>query len=401
MPNALIFSSSFDGHRQVYVFVIADILNKLGYKLFIAGNFSANLNNTFYINKLNNNNAIIKINTCSYDGFGMGINNSELYNLQVKYKIDLTVFAEADNHIPLFISQLFPKKKRFHGRVIGIFLRPWHFYRNLDFVSRVRYIRGLRTRWKTDNRLFHEFLNKTFRLLSSTLCIDEFYVSKHRKIFWLPDVFQQYADNILLAETYDQKIWIERLNKFKQSNKDSFILFYFGAGQQRRGYDKLLKLAVDQGACFVHCGLRNDDEKYSYDVEELRIILKKDNKFFETNQYITDPLCIEYFFKAASHIVLPYFDFLGSSGVMLQALGYGIPVLVPDVGIIGYRTRKFNLGLTYDSDTFEIQFLRFKEIPQENYRESIDAYMKFQNSEHLENVLRNTFLGVRTNYIHP
>jgi hypothetical protein len=401
MQRALIFSSNFDGHRQVYVFVIAHILRELGYEIVIAGNFSANLNNTFYIDKLVKNNEIIKIDTYGYAGFGINISNSEFLNLQKKHNISLTVFAEADNHLPLFISQILPFNERFQGRLVGIFLRPWYFYEKLSFIDKLRYIKNLKKRWKFDKRLFHELLNSHFNLLDNSMHIDEYFVSKHVKCSWLPDVFQQYADNIVREETSDQRVWVERLDNFIQGNKGCFILLYFGTSQQRRGYAELLKLAIDFNACFVHCGLRNDNESYIYDVNNLREILNNNNKLFETNQYITDPYCIEYFFKAVSHLVLPYINFLGSSGVMLQALSYGIPVLVPDIGIIGYRTRNFNLGLTYSPGLLEKQFFKFKETPIENFANSIGGYMNFQTEDRLHEALTRALIGIEGTILHP
>ena len=85
---------------------------------------------------------------------------------------------------------------------------------------------------------------------------------------------------------------------------------------------------------------------------------------------------------------------------MLQALGYGIPVLVPDTGIIGYRTKKFNLGLTYTLNALEMQLLRFLKIPKETYKKSIDEYMKLQSVDRLKEVLINTFGGYKSTIIH-
>ena len=76
---------------------------------------------------------------------------------------------------------------------------------------------------------------------------------------------------------------------------------------------------------------------------------------------------------------------------MLQALTYGIPVLVPDEGIIGYRVKKHNLGLTYNGDCNSLneQFKKFKEIPKKSFADSIAQYMYHQSVIHLKEVLTN------------
>jgi hypothetical protein len=390
--NALIYSPSFAGHRQIYVFVLADILQKSGHAVYIAGNFSEKLINAFYIEKLKSDKSIIRIDTVDYEGHGQNISLDEVICLQKKYNINQTVFTEADNHIPLFNSQIFSGGKKILGRTCGIFLRPFYFYDKLNLIDKLRYIKRLKLKWKTDERFFFEILNPQFQLLDSSLYIDEYFVSKHRKTKWLPDVFQQYADKLVFEEQSEQRVWLERLNEFKNINKGQLFLLYFGTAQHRRGYDQLLKLAVDYKACFIHCGLRSGkNELNNNNVDELRNILEKENRLFETNEYITDPICIEYFFKSVSHLILPYNDFYGSSGVMLQALGYNIPVLVPDIGIIGYRVKKYNLGLTYSSESFGRQFLEFINTPKESYSESIESYMKLQSAYRLESILLQNF----------
>ncbi len=184
------------------------------------------------------------------------------------------------------------------------------------------------------------------------------------------------------------------LADFKRINNANFIILYFGTAQKRRGYDDLLKLAIDNDACFVHCGIRNYKDTYNYNVDELRGILDKRNKLFETNEFITDTNCIDFFFKSVSHLVLPYDEsFLGSSGVMLQALSYGIPVLVRDRGLIGYQVKKYKLGQTFSHNLSQNQFLSFINIPKESFSNSIEQYMKLQSLDRFESILVNSFKG--------
>jgi hypothetical protein len=109
-------------------------------------------------------------------------------------------------------------------------------------------------------------------------------------------------------------------------------------------------------------------------------------------------MSIEHFFKSATHIILPYRDFWGSSGVMLQALGYGIPVLVPEEGIMGYRVKKYKLGLTYSNENGSLssQLKKFKESSADFFKSSIAEYMKFQTPEQLKKALVNVFMNSKT-----
>lgn len=396
MPNALIYSPGFDGHRQVYVFVMANVLKELGFNIYIAGNTKQIITNSFYIDKLKNSPEITILDTSNYAQGGLDITPIEFVELQNVCKTDLTVFAFADHHISLFISQIFKKKNKFRGRIVGIFMQPFHYYQKTGLFDKLRYLKHLPSRWGEDDQLFYNFFLKQFSPLNVALCIDENFVAHHQKFVWLPDVFQQYAELIVKDEKSEQRIWIEKLNEFKEKNKGKFCFFYFGTAQFRRGYDILLNLCEEKGGCFIHCGLRDNNVQYSYGTNNLRSLLSKDGRLFETDQYIADPSSIEYFFKSVSHLVLPYRNYCGSSGVMLQALDNGIPVLAPDNGIIGHRIKKYRLGIAYDSEnasSLNTQFDYFKELNPKVFENNIKIYMNYQTTEQLKVVLINAFAG--------
>ena len=392
MPNALIYSPDFDGHRQVYVFVLAHVLREQGFKIIVAGDSTKKLINTFYIDKLKNIPDTYFIDSSKYPDGGLNITPKDFLELQNSCECDLTVFAEADNHISLLNSQI-TKRNRFRGKLIGIFLRPFYYYEKTGLLDKLRYIKHFSARWRQDDLMFHEILLKRYSLLDVAFYIDENFVSHHKHSVWLPDVFQEYADTVVKDEKSSQRVWINKLDEFKEKNKGRFLFLYFGTAQSRRGYDALLKLAVNNGGCFIHCGLNNDMDNYVLDIHELKSMLKRDGRLFETDQYIEDPYCVEYFFKSVSHLVLPYRNFYGSSGVMLQALGFGVPVLAPENGIIGYRINRFKMGSTYTDEkenSLESQFNKFKNIDPETFKNNIKNYMNYQTAEQLRKTLINS-----------
>lgn len=395
MSNALIYSAGFDGHRQVYVFVLSEILKKLNYKVFIAGNIYEKLPDSTFLDKLKEDRSIDFIDTFSCTDKGLKINLSEIINIQISNKIGLTIFAEGDHHIQVFTSQLFEKhENRLAGKNVAIFLRPFYSYRKLGFIGWLRYLKGLKTSFYKDERIFHSVLLRWSKLLDTCLYIDEFFTSRHSFSTWLPDVFQQYAETIITEEYAAQRRWIPMLQDFKAKNDGNFIFLYFGTSQKRRGYDLLLKLAVEEKACFIHCGLNSSGEKYENEVDMLKLDLAKTGRLLETNEYISDPSCIESFFKSATHIVLPYRNFYGSSGVMLQALTYGIPVLVPKGGLMAYRVKKHKLGMLYNGTERSLikKFSKFRKTSPKDYSINIEKYMRSQTNEKLEEVLKNALL---------
>ena len=404
MPNALIYSAGFDGHRQVYVYVVAHVLKNLGYKIFIAGNTKQAISNSFYVDRLNKSLETKIIDTSRYAGGGVSITPADFLDLQNECQSDLTVFTEADYHIFLFDSQLFRKKNRFRGRLAGIFLRPFYYYQQTGIYDKLRYLKHLPSNWRYDDQLFYEVFLRRFSLLNLALCIDENFVAHHKYFQWLPDVFQEYADSIVHDDKSAQRVWVDKLREFKEKNKGRFLFLYFGTAQARRGYDVLLKMAVEKGGCFIHCGLRNSNDKYLYDINELRSTLSKDDRLFETDQYIEDPVCIEYFFKSVTYLVLPYRNFYGSSGVMLQALNFGIPIMAPENGIIGYRIAKNQLGITYndkDATSLNTKFELIKELDPKIFENNIKDYMNLQSVRQLEKVLVNAFTFTKTTFRQP
>jgi glycosyltransferase involved in cell wall biosynthesis len=402
MQNALIFSPGLDGHRQVYVFVMTQILEELGFNIFIAANSQEKIVNSFYVKKLKERDDITFLDTSIYASGGLDITFSEFRALQNDCEADLTIFADASNHISLFISRIFNVKK-WRGRVVGIFLRPFYSSRPKNLVNKLKLLKHFSSRWNTDEELFYKLFLKRFSLLDVSLSIDENFVSNNPNFTWLPDVFQQYAEVIIKSnEKCEQRHWIEKLKAFKEKNKDRFSFFYFGTAQYRRGYDILLKLAEETGGCFIHCGLRDTDIKFSYDTNKIITSLQNEGRFFETNEYIDDPLCIEYFFRSVSHLVLPYRKFFGSSGVMLQALEYGIPILAPHAGVMGYRIEKYNLGITYtdsDMNSLKAQLEKFKKMDPKTFKKDIQNYMKLQSVDELKSVLVNSFLPTNKGFI--
>ena len=94
MPNALIYSPGFDGHRQVYVFVVAHVLKKLGYKIYIAGNTKQIITNSFYIDSLNKSLKTKIIDTSRYDEGGINITPAEF--LESCFFICFTTFQEEE-----------------------------------------------------------------------------------------------------------------------------------------------------------------------------------------------------------------------------------------------------------------------------------------------------------------
>lgn len=397
MPTALIYSPGFDGHRQVYVFVLTHILKELGYKIAVAGYQDASFENSFYLSKIRKDSSIQFIDTKAYNKNGLAITPEQFIQLQESVGADLSIFTEADNHISLLSSQAGLKAKKFKGRIAGIFLRPFFFYQKRSWIDRLKYYKNLPSNWRSDSEFFHTRLLRHCKITDSALYIDEKFAGTNTRVYTgIPDVFQQFAESLLKESKPEDQEWVVKLEEFLEHNPNRFVFFYFGTPQVRRGYEQLVKLAVKHDACFIHCGLQDEKATASQELNVLKQQLKDQGRLFETNQYLSDPQCIEKFFRSTTHMVLPYQNFPGSSGIMMQSLEYGIPVLVPDYGIIGHRVKKHSLGFTYNPqnpDDLEIKFREFIQVEPATFKNNIDAFMSTQSVENLRSKLIKSITG--------
>ncbi|HEY5169427.1 MAG TPA: glycosyltransferase, partial [Thermoleophilia bacterium] len=123
-----------------------------------------------------------------------------------------------------------------------------------------------------------------------------------------------------------------------------------------------------------------EGEPYDPDVRAMRATLSAAGRLLETGGPYLDAATADVFLRAARCVVLPYRGHDGSSGVMLQALAAGRPVLVPDRGLMAYRVRGFGLGATYsDGDEADLR-RRFRELEErgpESFAGDLDRYMDY------------------------
>lgn len=82
IPNTLILSPNFIGHRQVHSFVNSHILNKIGHTVvFITGNLSNINDNLLHLEKLLVDDKIFILYTSNFSVDGLHVTNIESRNL--------------------------------------------------------------------------------------------------------------------------------------------------------------------------------------------------------------------------------------------------------------------------------------------------------------------------------
>jgi glycosyltransferase involved in cell wall biosynthesis len=355
-PRVLIFSPGLEGHRQVYCRVFTDILREAGCAVVVAGSFGVldTDSRAALEDALQRRGLVELVDTCEWPRGGRDVDLAGLTALIREKGADATLLAEADDHLKVLVRQLAPGR-RLPGRRVGVFLRGpryVHVGRDPDpWRNRLGRWRRGRFTWDTDPYLILEHLVPRFGLLDAALCLDEVFVGAHGAPYeWLPDVYASFDPEDWALRDSD-RAWLTRLHEFLARDPQAPVLVYYGTAHERRGYPVLLRLAAGLTARFVHCGARPALDDPRGELARLRETLSGRGALFETDTYLPGFGVAREFLRAAPCAVLPYRRHYVSSGVMLQALEAGRPVLVPDTGLMAWRTRSFGLGRTFSSES--------------------------------------------------
>jgi glycosyltransferase involved in cell wall biosynthesis len=400
MRQALIFSPSLDGHRQVYCRVWTGMLLEMGLKVRIAGRLTHDGRGLPipYLESFRNHPEVVLMDTGHMEGGGKEMTNEAFLDLQRRSAADVTIIAEADDHLGLIAGQVGRRERKFRGRTIGVFLRSMNYiYESPSLRERWRRWKHFPARWRVDPKLMHEVLIPRAHVLDAVLTLDENFVARHRGSHgWLPDIYKPLDDPFQEKGRLECALWTERLERFRGENRGRFMFLYFGTAYRRRGYDTLLRLALDEDGSFVHCGLNNGDLAGDPNVETMRATLRSRGSYLETGAYIEDQSTVELFFREADKVILPYDNFLGSSGVMLQALDCGRPVLVARQGLMSFRVGKHGLGATSvagDYRALRETFRGLRAIPASQFQDDISRFMRSYRKDRVRAALEYAVAG--------
>jgi glycosyltransferase involved in cell wall biosynthesis len=391
--RVLIFSPFLEGHRAVYMSVLADVALNADWEVVFAAAFTSAGDAVVcpHLDRYHEERHASFIDVAGEPAGGLDIDSGSFVRLVQRAGADVTVLAHADNHIRLLNSQLCGAARRLPGRRVGIFISSTNFVhgwgRDRPLREWVRHYRHYPKTWRGQPALFHRVLLPTFRLVDVALCLDELFVGSRGEPYrWMPDIDATLGARRGREESAEARMWRERLQPFLARNSGRSVFVYYGMAQARRGYDVLLRLAVQEGGCLIHAGRRVDDDAYEYDVHSLRRVLAERSALFETGEYLEQFDTAGVFLGAAHHVVLPYRTHYGSSGVMLQALRAGRPVLVPDSGLMAHRVRLHRLGAVYragDWEDMRRQNAILSRVNADEFRNPIERFLKYFSEDQI------------------
>jgi glycosyltransferase involved in cell wall biosynthesis len=286
---------------------------------------------------------------------------------------DVTFLAEADELRAALVAQITHPSLRLPGRRVGLFIRTPGYIHEVERSAR--------------SRLFHEVAGQHLPLLESAMALDEVFVGRAGgRYIWMPDIGLWPSEDALDPEETDT--WRAQVSAFLAAQGSRPVVVYVGMPQERRNYARLLDLASDVDGCFIHCGALHDPTGYPLEETPAHRELAGRSALLEFGRFYQSFETARVTLEAARSVVLPYdAKHLTSSGVMLQALLAGRPVLVPDRGLLAERVRRFRLGWTYRPDDWSDmrdRFLALEAAPPEGIERNIRIFLDYFNAAQFE-----------------
>ena len=340
----LLVSPSLQGHRLIYCRVLAAVFAATGARVTVAGDTSASVVAAHpLLADLRARPGVDVVDT----GPARTFSAAALPGLVREAGAGVLFCADADGLIGDPGLGAARQAAGVAVRTVGLYVRSTNFIHAPRPPLRRR-LRDRASGRKDAAREFHEREPFADGSVDAALVLDERFAAVHRETHrWMPDIFREPAAGAA-ADAEETARWRERLDVFLARSPRRPLVVYVGTNQERRGYDVLLRLAVDEEAAFVHCGrLEEHDGRDPGEVERLRAVLRERGALLETGGAYEHAATADAFLRAARCVVLPYRRHDGSSGVMLQALAVGRPVLVPDHGLMAFRAGRFGVGTTF------------------------------------------------------
>jgi glycosyltransferase involved in cell wall biosynthesis len=119
-------------------------------------------------------------------------------------------------------------------------------------------------------------------------------------------------------------------------------LLFFGAIRPNKGLHVLLRALRRLTDCKLTVAGAPDDARYQKQIRELVEQMSPDRVEL-IDRFIEDDEVTE-LFEQSSLVILPYTAFAAQSGVLHDALAYGLPVVATDVGALGDSVRHWGIG---------------------------------------------------------
>jgi hypothetical protein len=216
-------------------------------------------------------------------------------------------------------------------------------------------------------------------------------------VYWMPEIFRVFDPRPEERRGPDWDRWAETIQGAFARAGEADVLLFFGAAAWYKGYDLFLKLAKEEASALaLHAGEPGTpDPRCGSDLDFIRRDLLRQGRLVEIPSFISSGDLAGLLFGGIARFVSTHRLTL-TSATMLQALEQGKPVLTPDTGLIGWRTREFRLGATYayaDSRDLLSQWRRFKSGVLDPDPRSVSVFMERFSRERIRRFFLDVLAG--------
>lgn len=363
----LIYSADVIGHPRVYCRAIADALAQSGSEIIMMLGFSnhASLESSQDLLPLLDRSEVRLIDIRRLtDGERTFLSVEELVAFQERESVDVTLFIEADKFASELARIVDGVAPPLVGRNIGIFANMAEWYPGEDsFSGEKKTILTGRPKTVVGNIYRKIFSPRGTphwwfeRAIIGRKIFDEMWTKDERlatwrgaPVYWMPEISRPFHSTDLPEHADVVATRRTQLDRFVSSNSGRIPLLYFGDAAFYKGYDMYLELLrKNDRFCAVHAGrLASQSErvKFSTDVDLVRSELLAAGRLLEIDEYVHSQMLKEMYFRVGPVYATTHRLALSSS-TMIQAAELGVPVVMPDRGLVGHRVHSNRIGRTY------------------------------------------------------
>lgn len=359
----LIVASDSTGHRQNYVGVLARWFQEAGHSVVIACGPSEHglpASQTLMSSRFRENSETGTIDLQKADVQTPARFRARLTQLETELNPTWTLLVNGEECVTALQGE-WPRTSSQSRRAANFIYFPHEYPLDLRPYTGFAKLRPWARHWR-DRYRRRRFFQREARAklgLDLMLSMDEHAVAAMAlpHLRYLPDIYRAWGSDLgpEPAEIGQARLayaWFMR----RHPGKDALI--YYGGRFLRRGYDTLMALALEHhDTVFVSVGRDAPGERFAEEVGRWRTQLAAQDRLCELDlPFLPENSLVDDLFHSARYVILPYRNWYGLSGILLQAAAAGSAVLVPDIGAMAHAVRHYGFGLTYRH--LDLQHLR-------------------------------------------
>lgn len=309
--------------------------------------------------------------------------------LAIRLRPALTVMLDGDGSEYVFRRLMLTPWRRLPTSIAAFFIHTE--YRDDYFMARRKRRRAA---------FFYEVMLRYSPHLQSVLFSDERLVAEHRAaVGYGGRVHHLLEPGMPAGAGLEESVPVmdtavrRQLDSFLAEALPENVLMLWGDLENRKGFDWLLRLAVEVPEFrLVRIGRTKPNYFLRWPDISRKETLYRENRILEIDSFAPTSV-FEDMVQRVRFVLMPYHKFFRTSGVMHEICLRGRPVVVPDDSLLGYRVRTYGLGRSYEAASYESFRREALALRSELanapdcYRESLRAYSARFGKGHLAELL--------------